>query len=228
MHFDNFVRDIKKIHLWYHFFFAPFQAFSLIVRRCLPLFFCCAIFYCWTLSVSVPLTGRILKYIFFQKLVIWKPRLFPPVFNSPFSHHSLRLRSLASTSFSTISLDFDIISMLSDINVIQKSYGEYYYDDFLTQVLTSRRIFPWSLGDSKSPQISRTLISALAGLYNAMVWMILILPLGSILPSLLSRFWGTSNNSKFDWYHLHLEVQQFCSFQARSRYLPIFLALFHF
>ena len=33
-------------------------------------------------------------------------------------------------------------------------------------------VFPWSLSDSKSPQVSRTLLSILAILYNAVVWMV--------------------------------------------------------
>ena len=33
-------------------------------------------------------------------------------------------------------------------------------------------VFPWSLSDSKSPQVSRTLLSILAVLSNAIVWMV--------------------------------------------------------
>ena len=33
-------------------------------------------------------------------------------------------------------------------------------------------VFHWSLSDSKSPQVSRTLLSILAGLNNAVVWMV--------------------------------------------------------
>ena len=33
-------------------------------------------------------------------------------------------------------------------------------------------IFHWSLSDSKSPQVSRTLLSILAVLNNAVVWMV--------------------------------------------------------
>ena len=33
-------------------------------------------------------------------------------------------------------------------------------------------VFHWSLSDSKSPQVSRTLLSILAGINNAVVWMV--------------------------------------------------------
>ena len=47
--------------------------------------------------------------------------------------------------------------------------------EFFTQV--EQVIFHWSPSDSKSPQISRTLLSILADLNNAVTWMISILPL---------------------------------------------------
>ena len=37
----------------------------------------------------------------------------------------------------------------------------------------SRWVFHWSLSDSKSPQVSRTLLSILAVLNNTVVWMVL-------------------------------------------------------
>ena len=37
-------------------------------------------------------------------------------------------------------------------------------------------VFHWSQSDSKSPQVSRTLLSILAVLYNAVVWMVSIRP----------------------------------------------------
>ena len=45
-------------------------------------------------------------------------------------------------------------------------------------------VFHWSLGDSKSPQISRTLLSILADLNNAIVWMVFTCPLISKSSSL--------------------------------------------
>ena len=45
---------------------------------------------------------------------------------------------------------------------------------FFTQALM---VFHWSLIDRKSLQVSRTLLTILANLNNAVVWMLLILPL---------------------------------------------------
>ena len=41
-------------------------------------------------------------------------------------------------------------------------------------------VFHWSLSDSKSPQVSRTLLSILADLSNAVVWMVSFLSLVSL------------------------------------------------
>ena len=37
-------------------------------------------------------------------------------------------------------------------------------------------VFHWSLSDSKYPQVSRTLLSILADLNNAVIWMVAICP----------------------------------------------------
>ena len=48
-------------------------------------------------------------------------------------------------------------------------------------------VFPWSLSDSKSPQVSRTLFSILAVLKNAIVWMVSTGPPTSKSSSLYSN-----------------------------------------
>ena len=48
-------------------------------------------------------------------------------------------------------------------------------------------VFHWSLSDSKSPEVSKTLLSTLANLGNAVVWMVLILFLISNSFSLSSK-----------------------------------------
>ena len=40
-------------------------------------------------------------------------------------------------------------------------------------------VFHWSLSDSKSPQVSRTLLSILAVLSNAVIWIVTTRPLTS-------------------------------------------------
>ena len=47
--------------------------------------------------------------------------------------------------------------------------------EFFTSVLADG-FFYWSLSDSKSPQVSRTLLCILAALYNVVVWMVSIRP----------------------------------------------------
>ena len=72
--------------------------------------------------------------------------------------------------------------------------------------------FLWGVIDSKSPQLSRTLLSILALLKTAVVLMVSILP---ILPIPIPRFSAysyecTKNEcTKNEWYHLHPHVPQF-------------------
>ena len=51
-------------------------------------------------------------------------------------------------------------------------------------------VFHWSLSDSKSPQVSRTLLSIFVDLNNAVVRMISICPLISKSFSLFTKVWG--------------------------------------
>ena len=48
-------------------------------------------------------------------------------------------------------------------------------------------VFHWSLGDSMSPQVPRTLLSMLADLYNAVFWMLSTRPLMSKCFSLFTN-----------------------------------------
>ena len=48
-------------------------------------------------------------------------------------------------------------------------------------------VFHWSMSDSKTPHLSRTLLNILANLNNTAVWMVLACPLISNPSSLLSR-----------------------------------------
>ena len=52
---------------------------------------------------------------------------------------------------------------------------DYYYHHLLLESFSHKRwmmVFHWSLSDSKSPQVSRTLLNILAHLSNAVVWMV--------------------------------------------------------
>ena len=65
---------------------------------------------------------------------------------------------------------------------------------FATLVVTDD--FYWSLSDSKSLQLPRTLLSILVDLSSIMVWTVWIL---------FSRsFWDCSKDTIYDWYHCHL------------------------
>ena len=67
--------------------------------------------------------------------------------------------------------------------------------------------FHWSQSDSKSPQVSRTLLSMLAFLNNIIVWMVLICPLISNSSNLLSNLLRTLElRANYNWYHRHLYV----------------------
>ena len=50
--------------------------------------------------------------------------------------------------------------------------------------------FHWSLSDSKSPQVSRTLLSILADLNNVIVWMVSTRPLFSNSPNTFTNRFG--------------------------------------
>ena len=75
-------------------------------------------------------------------------------------------------------------------------------------------IFPWSLSDSQSPQISRPLLSILADINNAVVWIV------SVCPLISKCSFGDSTN--YIWYHRHFHVSIFFSSLARSMYLSLF------
>ena len=49
------------------------------------------------------------------------------------------------------------------------------YDDDDDYYYSLIRVFHWSLSDSKSPQVSRTLLCILAVLNNVVVWMVSII-----------------------------------------------------
>ncbi len=77
------------------------------------------------------------------------------------------------------------------------SYYYYYIYSFSHQRLLM--IFHLSLGDSKSPQVSRTLLSILADLSNAVVWMVSGCSPISNCFILLTKPLGKTNDDK---YHL--------------------------
>ena len=73
-------------------------------------------------------------------------------------------------------------------------WSDYYYFHFIQVFHTSFNwwLFHWCLTESKSPQVSRTLLSILTDFNNAVVWIVSILPLisssSNIFQSILGPF----------------------------------------
>ena len=90
-------------------------------------------------------------------------------------------------------------------------------------------VFHWSLSDSKSPQVSRTLLSILAVLNNAVVWMISTRPPTSKSSSPFSNPFVTVPNAP-----ITIDIIVTCMFHnffnslARLRYLSLFSHSFSF
>ena len=79
-------------------------------------------------------------------------------------------------------------------------------------------VFHWSLSDSKFPLFFTTLLSILADLNHAIVWVVSIYPLISILPIPLPILgWLPSATITITFM-----FQSFFNFRARSRYLSLF------
>ena len=90
-------------------------------------------------------------------------------------------------------------------------------------------VFRWSLSDSKSPQVSRTLLSIPAVLNNALVWMVSTRP-----PT--SKSCSPFNNPLVTVPKAPIKIglivtflfHSFCNSLARSRYLSLFSHSFSF
>ena len=90
-------------------------------------------------------------------------------------------------------------------------------------------VFHWSLSDSKSPQISRTLLSILAVLNNAVVWMVSTRPPTSKSSSPFSNPLVTVPNAPIViGIIVTCMFHSFFSSLVRSRYLSFFFTFFQF
>ena len=85
-----------------------------------------------------------------------------------------------------------------------------------------------SLSGSKSPKVSRTLLSILADLNNWSIRIVSIRHLVSISFNLSSRLQYRSKCTNFLWHHFHSQINSFLSSPARSKYLSIFSPFFYF
>ena len=88
-------------------------------------------------------------------------------------------------------------------------------------------VFHWSLSDSKSRQVSRTLLSILTNLNNAVIWMVCTCPLitKSHSPCYNPLVTPPSPSITID-FTVTFMFQGFFSSLARSRYLSLFLFFF--
>ena len=87
-------------------------------------------------------------------------------------------------------------------------------------------VFHWSLSDSKSPLVSRTLLYILAILNNAVVWMVSTRPLISKSSSPFNNPLVTVPKAPITIVTFMFHI--FFSYIARSKYLSFFLHSFSF
>ena len=77
----------------------------------------------------------------------------------------------------------------------------------------------WSLpgvyNDNKFPPVSRTFLSILADLNNAIVWMVSIRTQCPTLPAPLSSLWGTFQGCQLHRHHQHFHVLQLSQFSGK-------------
>ena len=86
-------------------------------------------------------------------------------------------------------------------------------------------VFHWSLSESKSPQVSRTLLSILTVLNNVIVWMVSTRLPTSNSSSPLSY---CSKRTNYNWYNCHLQVPYFFQFPSKVEVLILLFTFFQF
>ena len=90
-------------------------------------------------------------------------------------------------------------------------------------------VFHWSLSDCKSPQISRSFLSILANLNNAVVWMVSTHPLISKSSSPYTNPFVTVPSATITiGVTVTFTFHRFFSSQARLKYLSVFSLSFNF
>ena len=90
-------------------------------------------------------------------------------------------------------------------------------------------VFHWSLFDSKSSQVCRTLLNILAGLNNEVVWMVSTRPLIYQSSTPFNNLSVTVSRTPITIsINVILMFHSFFNSQARSRYLYLFSLSFHF
>ena len=183
----------------------------------------------WSLSDSKsPQVSRTLLTILviLNNLVVWMVSIRPPTFKSfrPFNNPFVSVPKAPITIGIIVTFMFhfffDSLGKSGYVSFFSLSFcfilwsagtkSTIYYCYYYLLI----RVFPWSLSDSKSPQISRTLLNILAVLNSAVVWTVSSrppihapIPIGIIVTCIFHSFFNS---------------------QARSRYLSFFSYSFSF
>ena len=90
-------------------------------------------------------------------------------------------------------------------------------------------VFHWSLSDSKSPQVSRTLLSILTDLNNDICKLDgFCLSYFQVLQFLYQSFGDCIKSTNYKWYHRNFHVPQFFNSRTKSRSLFFFIVYFSF
>ena len=123
--------------------------------------------------------------------------------------------------------------MIDCFNHITKTYYYYYYYYYLLLESFSHQlvlmVFHRNLNDSKSPQVSRNLLSILAYLNNAVVWMVSTCPLISKSSSpFINPLVTVLRAPIIIGIIVTFMFHSFFNFIAKSRYLSLFSLSFNF
>ena len=90
-------------------------------------------------------------------------------------------------------------------------------------------VLHWRLSDSKSPQVSRTLLSILAVFNNAVVWMVSTRPLTPKSSRPFNNPLVTvPKSTNHNWYNCHLHIPWFFQFSSKVEVLISLFTFFQF
>ena len=90
-------------------------------------------------------------------------------------------------------------------------------------------VFHWSLSNNKSPQVFKTLLSILADLSNAVVWIVSTRPLISeSSKSLYQSFGDCDKDTNYNGYHRQFPFPRLFQFPNKVEVLILLFTFFHF
>ena len=164
--------EVRKVHLKLFFVFI----IIIIIIHCQS----CdkwMLFRCHPCDSKFPQVPRTLLSILadFSNAVVCMIFVYPPIScsSSPFTKH---LGTVLSAPI-TIGIIVTLIFSCFFSSLERSKYSSLFSFSLLFYLLIESfshqlMVFPWRLSDSKSPQVSRTLLSILAVLNSAVVWMV--------------------------------------------------------